>query len=92
MKENENRKRIMLEGSRLISDAIKSGFLPESIFFSRIDDIKSLKLPEDKINLYKIPYKLISKWSDVVTSSGLIGEFKQFNINQFLLSFFLYKK
>ena len=66
------RSHIVLEGKRLIRDAIDAGYVPEHVFFSRVNDVADLKLP-DGIKLYKVPYKQIQLWSSVTTPPGIVG-------------------
>ncbi|XP_046740898.1 rRNA methyltransferase 3A, mitochondrial [Diprion similis] len=68
-------KRILLEGFRLIEDAIKAGCMPEIIIFSRTADIAKIPLPKDGVKLYKLPYRTIQLWSDLTTSPGIMGIF-----------------
>lgn len=72
---NRKKKRslIVLEGKRLIKDAIEAGYVPQMVFFSRVKDAGDLHLP-DGVQLYKISYKSISLWSDVTTSPGILGK------------------
>jgi hypothetical protein len=65
---------IVLEGKRLIKDAMEAGYVPQMVFFSRLKDAADLHLPDDGVQLYKTSYKSISLWSDVTTSPGILGE------------------
>jgi tRNA G18 (ribose-2'-O)-methylase SpoU len=66
--------RILVEGKRLILDAIQSGEIPETVFFSRLDDLKDMSsLPKEGVNIFKVPYNMISLWSDVSTCPGVMG-------------------
>ena len=64
---------ILLEGTRLIVDAMKAGIKPEMILFSRTPDVMKLPLPESNVKLYKIPYKTLQLWSNLTTSPGIMG-------------------
>ncbi|XP_012251338.2 rRNA methyltransferase 3, mitochondrial [Athalia rosae] len=68
--------KILLEGYRLIEDAMKIGLMPEIILFSRTPDLQRLPLPKEGIKLYKIPYRTMQLWSDLSTSPGVMGIFK----------------
>nr|CAD7195272.1 unnamed protein product [Timema douglasi] len=68
----EKGKLILLEGKRLIADAILSGFPLQMVFFSRLSDLKNLNLPSFGVQVYKLPYKTLSLWSDVSTSPGIV--------------------
>lgn len=73
---NKKKKRslIVLEGKRLIKDAIAAGYVPQKVFFSRVKDAADLNLPNEGVELYKTSYKSISLWSDLTTSPGVLGE------------------
>ncbi|XP_017788009.1 PREDICTED: rRNA methyltransferase 3, mitochondrial [Habropoda laboriosa] len=74
-KRREKANEIILEGQRLIKDAIKAGIMPNKIIFNDSSDIKEFKFPED-VTLYKVTYKTIQLWSSLITSPGLLGIFK----------------
>ena len=73
---NKKKKRslIVLEGKRLIKDAMAAGYVPQKVFFSRVKDAADLNLPNEGAELYKTSYKSISLWSDLTTSPGILGE------------------
>lgn len=80
VKSRKNRKEanlVMLEGRRLIEDALSAGVRPHCFFFSRPSDIASINVPtgEDAVPIYKIMYKEMKMWSDLVTCPGVIGIF-----------------
>jgi len=79
-KRREQNGQMLLEGFRLIEDAIQAGIVPKVIFFSRLSDILQLSLPEE-VKLYKIPYRTIQLWSNLTTSPGIIGIFEIPDIN-----------
>ncbi|EZA55946.1 RNA methyltransferase-like protein [Ooceraea biroi] len=58
---------MLLEGFRLIKDAMEAKVVPKIVFFSRVSDILPLSLPDD-VKLYKIPYRTIQLWSNLTTS------------------------
>lgn len=71
---------ILLEGKRLIQDALNAGVKPKQIFFSQKRVLESLCLPEELRDLavsntvfYKAPYKMIQLFSDMETSQGIMG-------------------
>lgn len=68
---------MLLEGFRLIEDAIRAGIVPKVIFFSRLSDILPLSFPKE-VQLYKIPYRTIQLWSNLTTSPGIIGKYFNF--------------
>ncbi|XP_014682404.1 rRNA methyltransferase 3, mitochondrial isoform X1 [Equus asinus] len=72
----EKQGKILLEGRRLIADALKAGAVPKVFFFSRLDYIK--ELPTDKlkgVSLIKVKFEDIKDWSDLVTPQGIMGIF-----------------
>jgi hypothetical protein len=73
-KQRQERSLIVLEGKRLIKDAMEAGYIPHMVFFSRVKDAADLKLPDVGVELYKMPYRSISLWSDLTTSPGVVGE------------------
>lgn len=71
---------ILLEGKRLVQDALNAGVKPKQIFFSQKRVLESLCLPEELRDLpvsntifYKTPYKMIQLFSEMETSQGLMG-------------------
>ncbi|XP_070249570.1 rRNA methyltransferase 3, mitochondrial isoform X1 [Myotis yumanensis] len=72
----EKQGKILLEGRRLIADALKAGAVPQMFFFSRLDYLK--ELPADKlkgVRLVKVKFEEIKEWSDLVTPQGIMGIF-----------------
>ncbi|CAG9862820.1 unnamed protein product [Phyllotreta striolata] len=69
---------ILLEGKRLIKDALDANCKLEYILFSRFKEVEYLRpsLPKVGANLYKMPYKEIQMWSNLTTSPGIMGIFK----------------
>lgn len=71
----EKQGKILLEGRRLIADALKAGAVPQTFFFSRLDYLK--ELPADKlkgVRLVKVKFEEIKEWSDLVTPQGIMGQ------------------
>ncbi|XP_015292907.3 rRNA methyltransferase 3, mitochondrial isoform X1 [Macaca fascicularis] len=72
----EKQGKILLEGRRLITDALKAGAVPKMFFFSRLEYLK--ELPVDKlkgVSLIKVKFEDIKDWSDLVTPQGIMGIF-----------------
>jgi len=74
------RSSILLEGKRLIQEALNAGVKPKHIFFSQKRVLENLCLPEELRDLpvsntifYKTPYKMIELFSETVTSQGIMG-------------------
>jgi tRNA G18 (ribose-2'-O)-methylase SpoU len=65
----------VLEGVRLIRDAIKLGFTPSVIVFSRVKLLWQLGLPTalPGCRLYHLPYSSIRLWTDLSTSPGVMA-------------------
>lgn len=72
---------ILLEGKRLIIDAIKAGATLQTIFFSDTDNLKDVAEVKnlDSVPLYKIVYKHLKVWSDLTTCPGIMGKESHFN-------------
>ncbi|EQB78283.1 RNA methyltransferase-like protein [Camelus ferus] len=72
----EKQGKILLEGRRLIADALKAGAVPKVFFFSRLDYIKELPIEKLKgVGLIKVKFEDIKDWSDLVTPQGIMGIF-----------------
>lgn len=72
----EKQGKILLEGRRLIADALKAGAVPKVFFFSRLEYVT--ELPVDKlkgVSLIKVKFEDIKDWSDLVTPQGIMGIF-----------------
>ncbi|KAM4648597.1 rRNA methyltransferase 3, mitochondrial [Amazona ochrocephala] len=70
--------KVLLEGPRLIKDALEAGAVPHTLFFSTMGHLK--ELPEAKLkqaSLVKVKFEDIKSWSDLVTPQGLIGIFSK---------------
>lgn len=65
----------MLEGKRLIRDALQSGCHLKYILFSRKSEVDFVKpfLPKVGAQLYKMPYREIQLWSELTTTPGIMG-------------------
>lgn len=71
----EHQGKILLEGRRLICDALDAGAIPQMVFFSTADRLR--ELPLDKLRratLIKVKNEDIAVWSDLVTPQGVIGK------------------
>lgn len=71
-KRREKNDEVVLEGHRLIQDAIKAGAIPKLIIFNDSAEIKELNIPKN-VKLYKVPYKTLQLWSSLTASPGLLG-------------------
>lgn len=82
-RKREKLNKVLLEGKRLITDALKAGVECESIYFSLPENIEGLPLDalrEDQIK--KVFYKKMKIWSDMTTCPGIMGVFKKPSMDQ----------
>ena len=64
----------VLEGVRLIRDAIERGIEPTVMVFSRVKLLQELNLsPKAETRLYHLPYTNIKLWTDLKTSPGIMA-------------------
>lgn len=71
----EHQGKILLEGRRLICDALEAGAIPQMVFFSTADRLRELPLDRLKrATLIKVKNEDIQVWSDLVTPQGVIGK------------------
>ncbi|KAM4627377.1 rRNA methyltransferase 3A, mitochondrial [Polymixia lowei] len=74
----EHQSKILLEGRRLICDALEAGANPQMVFFSTVDRL--CELPLDKLKratLIKVKFEDIKIWSDLVAPQGVIAIFSR---------------
>ncbi|XP_043468955.1 rRNA methyltransferase 3, mitochondrial [Leptopilina heterotoma] len=82
-KQRKKLNKILLEGKRLITDALQAGLVPEKIIFSRNPDLEKLPLNRSQTEIYKVPYRTIQLWSSLSTPSGLMGVFETPDVEKF---------
>ena len=71
---------IVLEGKRLIIDAMRAGCYPSIFVFSRLNLLQGFPFDLSKsLAMYQVPYRDIKAWSDLSTSPGFIGEAAKFS-------------
>ncbi|KAG5894925.1 hypothetical protein JTB14_008884 [Gonioctena quinquepunctata] len=77
-KERNKNDLILLEGKRLVQEALMAGCKLEYVLFSRMDEVQYLKpyLPKMGAKLYKMPYREMQMWSGLTTNPGIMGIFK----------------
>ncbi|XP_038215631.1 rRNA methyltransferase 3, mitochondrial isoform X2 [Zerene cesonia] len=77
-KERMRTNQMLVEGWRLIVDGLEAKCKLKYIIFSQIQDLHNLHpfLPNVGVQIYKVPYKEISKWSDLETPPGIFGVFE----------------
>ncbi|KFP70261.1 RNA methyltransferase-like 1, partial [Acanthisitta chloris] len=74
----DNHGKVLLEGHRLIKDALEAGAVPQTLFFSTLEHLKLLPEAEIKrASLVKVKFEDIKTWSDLVTPQGLLGIFSK---------------
>lgn len=81
----EHQGKILLEGRRLICDALDAGANPQVVFFSTVDRLR--ELPLDKLRratLVKVKFEEIKIWSDLVAPQGVIGKSHIFSLESLL--------
>ncbi|XP_037534182.1 rRNA methyltransferase 3A, mitochondrial [Nematolebias whitei] len=74
----ERQGKILLEGRRLICDALEAGASPQTVFFSTLDRLQ--ELPLDKLRratLIKVKFDSIKTWSELVAPQGVIAIFSR---------------
>ncbi|NXD13230.1 MRM3 methyltransferase, partial [Nothocercus nigrocapillus] len=74
----EQHGKVLLEGQRLIRDALEAGAALRTLFFSAVEQLKAL--PEAKLkgaDLVKVKFEDLKSWSDLVAPQGLLGIFSK---------------
>ncbi|XP_076292562.1 rRNA methyltransferase 3, mitochondrial [Lasioglossum baleicum] len=75
-KRREKNDKVILEGYRLIKDALDAGAQLDTILFNNYNEIDKLNHPiPDDVKLYKVPYKTIQMWSSLTSPPGVMGIF-----------------
>lgn len=80
-----NEQRIIIEGYRMINDAVISNLSPDYILFSKSEHLKLIEstIPLEKLKdttIIKVPYNDLKLWSQMTTFSGMMGIFKKPNV------------
>jgi len=65
---------ILLEGRRLIEDALMAGGNMLALFFTKDDALLELTYREFNAPIYKVYQRHMNNWTDTVTSPGLLGK------------------
>ncbi|XP_034105677.1 rRNA methyltransferase 3, mitochondrial [Drosophila albomicans] len=82
-KRRDKNNQIIIEGRRLIAEALQSGLRMKSLFFSQKDQLALLREPvaqaqeEHKTKIYKVPQHDLKTWSSLVTPPGLMALFER---------------
>lgn len=66
---------VLLEGKRLIRDALEAGCDPQYVLFSRKSDLEFIRdlVPSNRVRFYKMAYRDMQTWSDLTTTPGIMG-------------------
>ncbi|XP_057694644.1 rRNA methyltransferase 3A, mitochondrial [Corythoichthys intestinalis] len=79
----EQQGKVLLEGRRLICDALNAGAVPRTVFFSTLERLQELPLEKLKrATLVKVKFEDIKLWSDLVAPQGVIGIFSRPDASQ----------
>ncbi|KAM9801114.1 rRNA methyltransferase 3A, mitochondrial [Neosynchiropus ocellatus] len=74
----EHQGKILLEGKRLICDALDAGAKPQMVFFSTVERLQQLPLHKLRAaTLVKVKFEEIKTWSEVVAPQGVIAIFSR---------------
>ncbi|XP_061828128.1 rRNA methyltransferase 3A, mitochondrial [Nerophis lumbriciformis] len=74
----EQQGKVLLEGRRLICDALNSGAIPQTVFVSTADRLRELPLDQlRRASLVKVKFEDIKLWSDLVAPQGVIAIFSR---------------
>lgn len=82
-KRRDKNKQIIIEGRRLIQEALQSGLKMLSLFFSQKDQLALLRehvaqaQQNDNTKIYKVPQHDLKTWSALVTPPGLLAIFER---------------
>ncbi|XP_035290148.1 rRNA methyltransferase 3B, mitochondrial [Anguilla anguilla] len=72
----EQQGKVLLEGKRLICDALAAGGIPQILFFSTVERLRELPLEQlRRASLVKVKFEDIKMWSDLVTPQGVMAIF-----------------
>lgn len=75
-KEKLKKNLMLLEGKRLIKEALEAKCKLEYLLFSRLKDVEYLRsfFPHTGVKLYKMPYRDMQMWSNLTTNPGIMGK------------------
>lgn len=75
-KEKTTKNLMLLEGKRLIKEALDAECKLDYLLFSRIEDVEFLRpsFPKVGVKLYKMPYRELQLWSNLTTCPGIMGK------------------
>ncbi len=68
---------VLVEGKRLIIDAMKAGLHPSIFLFSRLNLLSGYPFDLSRdLAMYQIPYRNIKAWSELKSHPGVMGKIK----------------
>jgi len=75
---------VVLEGTRLINDALNSGLQPNIFVFSQVKLLKEIATQniDNECEFYLVPYSNIKMWSDLKTPTGVMAAFDKTQIRE----------
>lgn len=81
---NANSDTVVLEGTRLINDALNSGLQPSVFIFSQVKLLKEIATQniDSACEFYQVPYSNIKMWSDLKTPTGVMAAFDKTQIRE----------
>lgn len=85
-RERQESSLVVVEGTRIINDALRAGLKPDVLVFSRVKLLRGLNLdPEGTdYDCYHVPYNNIKLWSDLTTPTGIMAAFSKDRLRQAL--------
>ena len=71
---HKNEDTVILEGKRLIVDAMRAGHHPSVFVFSRLNLLQGFPFDLSReLAMYQIPYRNLRAWSELKTHPGFMG-------------------
>ncbi|XP_033126691.1 rRNA methyltransferase 3, mitochondrial-like [Anneissia japonica] len=75
--QRDKKGKVLLEGKRLITDAILAGAVIETIYFCRHEALEDVPVDSLDAKFVKVPQKDVSMWSDVASPQGILAVCKK---------------
>ncbi|XP_063705610.1 rRNA methyltransferase 3, mitochondrial [Culicoides brevitarsis] len=75
--QEKTERKLVLEGRRLIQEAIEAGLQLETLIFSKIEQVKPIsnEILRSKAKKYKVANHNLKLWSQLTTTPGILGIF-----------------
>ncbi|KAF5292010.1 hypothetical protein FQA39_LY14127 [Lamprigera yunnana] len=85
-RDRDKQKLALLEGKKLIKEALQAKCTLKNLLFSRKVDVDFLKpyLPKTGAKILKMPYREMELWSDLTTTPGIMGIFKTPQVENYI--------